>query len=293
MGRIKTRRVIDYAVVIISVLIFMIPVLFTFTNSLLPPSEVKDRYTSEITSTNMDGFSSGNVHFVQISLLPLNSTLKQYESLLFNNPGYLRMFWNSVLILLPILAGQFIIAPLAAYGFEHIRFRFKEAIYFMYIVVMLMPMQLLLVPNYITAGWLGIRDTYWAIILPAMLHPLGVFLIRQQLKGFPRECEEAAYIDGASMFQTYRQIVRPNLSSVTAALMVLVFADNWNIVDQAVVFIKEMYRQPLSIYLGSLTAEMPDMYFAASFFYLIPAMLVFLLGQDHLTKGITLSSLKY
>lgn len=66
-----------------------------------------------------------------------------------------------------------------------------------------------------------------------MFHPLGVFLIRQQLKNFPKECVEAAALDGAGPWKTYWHIVRPNLKSVVAALVVLLFADNWNIVDQA------------------------------------------------------------
>lgn len=147
-------------------------------------------------------------------------------------------------------------------------------------------------PNFIVAGWLGIRESYLAIILPALFHPLGVFLVRQQLKNFPKECLEAAQLDGAGAFQAYRYIVRPNLTSVIAALAVLLFADNWNIVDQAVVFLKETFDNPLSVYLGEVVSGDPGMFFAVSVFYLIPALLVFLLGQDYLTEGIALSGVK-
>lgn len=268
------------------------PVLFTVVSSFMSGNEIVNRYTAEILEGNSGDFISHNIHFVRFGLIPQEPTLDQYRALLFESPGYLRMFWNSVILVVPVLLGQCVLAPLAAYGLENIRWKYKEVIFFMYIIIMLMPTQLLLVPHFIVAGWLGIRDSYLAIILPALFHPLGVFLIRQQLKNFPKACMEAAALDGAGPYKAYRHIVRPNLSSVLAALLVLLFADNWNIVDQAVIFIKNTYDNPLSVYLGNVVQGDPGMFFAVSVFYLIPALLVFLLGQDYLTEGIALSGIK-
>lgn len=270
----------------------LFPVIFIIANSFMNSGEIVSRYTADILESNAADFNSHNIHFVRFGLLPEQPTLEQYRKLLLESPGYLRMFWNSVLIVAPVLLGQCLLAPLAAYGLENIQWRYKESIYFAYIVVMLMPTQLLLVPNFVVAGWMNLRDSYLAIILPGVFHPLGLFLMRQQLKNFPKECAEAAALDGAGPWQTYRHVVRPNLNSVVAALLVLLFADNWNIVDQAVVFIRETYRNPLSVYLGSVAGGEPDMFFAVSVFYLLPALLVFLFGQDHLTEGIALSGLK-
>ncbi len=268
------------------------PVVFILANSFMSGEEIVSRYSAEILESNMGDFCSHNIHFVRFGLIPQQPTLEQYERLLLRSPGYLRMFWNSAILVVPTLIGQCVLAPLAAYGLENIRWKHKEVIFFTYIIVILMPTQLLLVPNFIVAGWLSIRNSYLAIILPALFHPLGVFLVRQQLKSFPKECMEAAALDGANPWQTYCSIVRPNLNSVIAALLVLLFADNWNIVDQAVVFIQDIYRNPLSVYLGNLVGGEPDIFFAVSVFYVIPALLVFLFGQDHLTEGIALSNLK-
>jgi len=288
----RNRRVIPIASIVLSAAVSVFPIVFIFANSFMGSGEIISRYASEILESNAGDFASHGIHFVRFGLLPQKPTLDQYKELLLDSPGYLRMFWNSVLLVVPVLLGQCVLAPLAAYGLENIRWKYKEAIFFMYIIVMLMPTQILLVPNFIVAGWLNIRESYLGIILPSLFHPLGVFLIRQQLKNFPKECMEAAALDGAGPWKSYWYIVRPNLHSVVAALAVLLFADNWNIVDQAVVFIKNIYGNPLSVYLGSVVTGDPGMFFAVSVFYLTPALLVFLLGQDYLTEGIVLSRLK-
>ena len=169
---------------------------------------------------------------------------EEYLILLFKRPLYLRMMWNSLIITIPVLIGQLLLAPLAAYGFWQCRWKYKEILFYLYMIVMLMPLQLTLVPNYLVANWLGIQNSSLAIILPAMFQPLGVFLIRQQIQDFPQETLEAARLDGASEYRIYRSIVKPNLSSAIAAALILIFIDNWNIVDQAVIFLREPYQQP-------------------------------------------------
>lgn len=288
----KQKHILPMAVIAIAAFAAVFPIIFIFANSFMGGQEIVSRYTADVTESNANDFISHNIHFVRFGLLPEQPTLGQYRQLFLESPGYLRMFWNAVLLVLPVLLGQCVIAPLAAYGLENMKWKYKEAIFFLYIIVMLMPTQILLVPNFIVAGWLNIRESYLAIILPALFHPLGVFLIRQQLKSFPKECMEAAALDGAGPWKTYWYVVRPNLSSVVAALIVLLFADNWNIVDQAVVFIKSTFDNPLSVYLGNVVTGDPGMFFAVSVFYLVPALLVFLLGQDYLTDGIALSSVK-
>ena len=288
------KKKISFSMIFVAIaaLVAVFPILFTVINSFMSSSEIISRYTAQITEANSGDFISHNIHFVRFGLIPETFTLEQYSNLIFRSPGYLRMLWNSAILVVPIIIGQCVISPLGAFAIENIKWRYKEAIYFTYIIVMLMPMQLTLVPNFIVAGWLGIQESYLVIILPAMFHPLGLFLTRQQLKAFPQNCSEAARLDGASEWRLYRAIIRPNLKSVIAALAVLLFADNWNIVDQAVIFIKQTYSQPLSIYLGTVVSGNPSMFFAVSAFYMVPALLVFLFGQDYLTKGISLSSVK-
>ena len=99
-------------------------------------------------------------------------------------------------------------------------------------------------------------------------------------------------LDGASEYRIYRSIVKPNLSSAIAAALILIFIDNWNIVDQAVIFLREPYQQPLSVYLCQILEEQPDIFYAASVFYAVPVLLIFLMGQDYLIQGISMSGVK-
>lgn len=288
----KVRRVISIIFILLFCILAVLPVAFGFINSFMSEDEIQNRYTAQVTEENRKDYISGNIHFVRIGIIPDEASVEQYVHFLLKDPTYLRFFWNSVLIVLPVLIGQCLLSPLAAFGFENLRWRGKEALFFFYVVIMLMPMQLLMVPNFIVANWLNIQNSSLAVILPAMFHPFGVFLIRQQMKGFPVDVLDAARLEGAGEFYVYRKIVRPNLNSVVTAMLVLLFADNWNIVDQAVVFLNQPYSRPLSAMLNQIMNENASMFFAVSSFYLLPAVFVFLYGQKFLVEGIALSTLK-
>lgn len=288
----KRSCIFTYLFIAVCTLIAIFPFLFVFTNSFMSMNEITNRYTKGITSENKNELHSDQIHFVNTSLIPKNFSLEQYKNLFFENTELLRYLGNSVRLVIPIIIGQCLIAPLGAFGFENLNFKFKEIIFFIYIIVMLMPMQLLMVPNFIVAGWLNIRNSYLAIILPAMFHPVGIFLLRQQIKGFPKETLEAARIDGAGEFTVFRKIMRPNIASTIAALVVLLFADNWNIVDQAVVFIQDASNMPMSVMLNQIAGFQPQIFFAVSCIFVAPALLVFFFGQDYLVEGISLSGIK-
>lgn len=280
-----------YAVLVLLSGIFLFPIVITAVNSFMSPFEIVSRYTSIITAAN--GFdTTGPLHFVEMSLIPGFVSFKQYFQLLFGSPLYLGLFWNSVKITLPIVVGQLLISVPGAYAFELSKFKYKEAVFFVYIVVMLMPLQVVLVPNYIMAGFLGLKESYLAIILPGVFNPFGVFLMRQYLKGLPKEYIEAAKIDGAGHLQILSYIIAPMVKTAAAALIILTFVEYWNLVDQAIVFIKEARQEPLSAYLSRFAEGGLDMVFAASCFYMLPTVLIFLYGQENIVEGIQLSGMK-
>jgi ABC-type sugar transport system permease subunit len=267
--------------VIIMGLLLLLPIIFIISNSFMGDLEIISRYTKDITQYNTADLAANNMHFVNMGLIPDNPTITSYLDV-FKNPQYLKSYWNSILIAVPILIGQCIISPLAAYGFEYSKWKYKEILFFIYVLIMLMPLQVLLVPNYLIADWLGLIDTHWSIILPAIFNPIGVFIIRLQLKGFPKECIEAAQNSGASHFQVFRYIVLPNIKSAIAILIVLIFTEYWNVIEQGIVLLKSANLEPLSIYLSQIVDENLSMFFATSCLYLIPVFLIFLFTKKTL-----------
>ena len=281
---------IIYAVLIILAVLFVVPVLIVLTNSFMSEHEMINRYTHTVGPGNVHHAVDG-INYVRFTFIPDFATVEQYFRLFFDNSEYLGKFWNSVSLALPVVLGQLLISAPAAYAFEMSRYRHKEKFYFVYMVIMLLPLQVTLVPNFIVADWLGLLENRAAVILPAALNPFGVFLMRQYLRGLSHEYIEAALIDGASHLRIIYSVVMPMFKPALAALIILTFINNWNIVEQAIIFLNAG-QEPLSVYLASMASRNLDMIFAASFFYLLPPLLMFLYWKEHMIEGIALTGLK-
>jgi multiple sugar transport system permease protein len=275
-GKTKILHLLFVAVVII----YMAPLVITFTNSFMSSKEVEKNYDA-----------TGD-EYIEMNIIPEKVTLSQYGELLFDSPVYLNMFWNSVKIVIPIVLGQILVSAPAAYAFTILKFRGKEAVFFLYIVVMLLPLQVTLMPNYLVADWLNITDSYLAIILPGIFNPLGVFLLRQYMKNIPDAYIEAAKVDGAGNGRIFLWIVLPLVKPALAAAAMLTLLDYWNLVDQAVIFIQNTEAQPLSIFLAQINSGELGLAFAGSCFYAVPVLLVLFYGQEYLKSGIAITGLK-
>ena len=189
-----------YVLFLLIVILYMTPLIVTFAGSFMSSREVEKHYS-------VGGIQDDE--FIDMNVIPEKVTLSQYAELLFESPVYLNMFWNSVKITVPIVIGQIAVSTLAAYAFTVLKFKGKERLFFLYIMVMLLPLQVTLMPNYMVADWLDITDTYLAIILPGIFNPFGVFLLRQFMKSIPDAYIEAAQIDGAGHGRIFRSIIVP------------------------------------------------------------------------------------
>jgi len=286
------KKVLSVFCIIVLAVGFALPIFVTVANSFMTGFEVFNRYTISLLPTNsfyaLEVFPQ--VHFVRMTLIPDRFSFGQYF-MLFRNIEYMNALWNSIIITVPAVLGQLVVCVPAAYAFEFSKWRHKEKLFFVYIVIMLMPLPVLIVPQFVLAVRWGISESMLAIILPAIFAPFGVFLLRQFLKNIPVEFIEAAKIDGAGQLRILISIIVPLLKPAIVALTILVFVDYWNVVDQALVFITDIDRQPLSVYIARLTGNF-DIVFAASVFYMLPALLVFLHGQEELMSGMRISGLK-
>lgn len=274
------KKTLTTVLLCILVCIFIYPMVFTICNSFMTETEITENYDTK------------DKEYIDMKLIPEQVTIKQYYRILIKNPQYLFMFWNSVILVVPITVGQIIVALMAAYFFTISKSKWKEPLFFIYIIVMLMPYQVTLVPNYIIAEKFKLIGSYLSIILPGIFNTFGVFLLRQYMKNIPTTYIEAAKIDGASSWQIFRKIILPLSKSGVAALAILTFIDNWNMVEQPLIFLNDSIKEPLSIYLSNINANAKGISFAASVLYMLPMLLVFMYWENYLVEGIQHSGIK-
>ncbi len=253
---------------------FLLPVLFTLSNSFMGEFEIFGRYSSSILEQTIGDLSRNGLHFVNPSFIPSSPTVGQYRDFLLK-PTYLRMFWNSVLLVVSTVAGHIAVSVIGAFAFFRIKGKYIDAIFMLYMLLMVIPIQVMITPQYVLFQSLHLENSYWPIILPALFHPVGVFIVRLQMQGFPQECIEAAQLSGAGEFCIFRKVLLPNIKGAVAVLVVYTFAEYWNIVDQAVVFISNQNRFPLSVFLSHILQTDMGVLSAGSVVYLVPACLVF------------------
>ena len=213
-------------------------------------------------------------------------SLSQYITVLIKSPDYLLKFWNSVILVVPIVLLQLAVASITAYGFTRWRGKVRAFLFFFYVILMLMPYQVTLVPNYLVSDWLGILNTRWAIILPGMFAPFSVFLLTKSMRRIPASLIEAAKLDGSSEWQIFKDICLPQCRSALYSIAILVFIDYWNMVEQPIVLLSDASKQPLSVYLSTINASEVGLAFAIATIYMVPCLLLFLHGEDYLVEGI-------
>jgi multiple sugar transport system permease protein len=271
-------------------ILMLAPIVISFTNSLMSEQEIGSNYDF-IGQMAVDA-ASGKDAFVNLKIIPDWVSFEQYAKVLIETPTYLRFFWNSVYLVALIIGGQVIVAALAAYAFGKLRFRGRDKLFFIYLMTMLMPFQVTLVPNYIIADKLLLLNSAGAIILPGIFGAFGVFMLRQFIKTLPNDYVEAATIDGSGHWGIFLRIIVPLVKPGLAALIVLLFVDYWNMVEQPLIFLDDDYKQPLSVYLSVIQEEARGVGFAASVMYMIPMVSLFLYAETHFVQGVQISGIK-
>ena len=268
--------------------VFLLPTVLTIANSFMSSSEISANYGS-VFATTEEGSKVYVSERINLKFIPDMVSFSQYFTVLFKSPDYLLKFWNSVILVVPIVVFQLGTASLAAYGFARLKGRLKEMLFFVYIIVMLMPYQVTLVPNYLVSDWLNILDTRWAIILPGIFTPFSVFLLTKIMRRIPSVMIEAAKLDGAGELQIFMYICMPLCKSALYSVAILVFIDYWNMVEQPLILLSDPDLYPLSVFLSRINTGEIGLAFAVATIYMIPALLIFLYGEDYLVEGITYS----
>ena len=264
--------------------LFLMPTVLTITNSFMEQSEINANYGMIFSNITGDrGYISDKVTLI---FIPDKVSLSQYITALIKSPDYLLKFWNSVILVVPIVLLQVGTAALASYGFTRWRGKFRSFMFFFYVILMLMPYQVTLVPNYLVSEWLGILNTKWSIIFPGMFAPFSVFLLTKSMRRIPSSLIEAAKLDGAGEWQIFTRVCLPQCKGALYSIAMLVFIDYWNMVEQPIILLPDPAQQPLSVYLSQINSGEVGIAFAVATIYMIPTLLLFLQGEEYLVEGI-------
>lgn len=264
-------------------IILCYPVLFLLTGSLMDGGEI---------TRNLNPVMTEKTGYAQWSLLPRAPTLKAYVELLLDSPEFFHMFWNSVQMTGLILAGQLLVGVPAAWGFARFSFPFRKLLFTLYILLMMMPFQVTMLSNFLVLDWVGLVNTQWAVVLPAVFSTFPVFLIYRFFRSIPEAIIEAAKLDASNALQIFLRVGVPLGSAGIVSALVLGFLENWNLIEQPLAFLKEKTLWPLSLYLPAIDLDLASLAFTGSVAALVPALLVFLSGQDYLEQGIVAAALK-
>jgi multiple sugar transport system permease protein len=271
---------------------YLLPLLITLTNSFMPEGEISRHFGSQYDLFDSERALNDETHYAEYKLIPERISFGQYNTLLFKTPVYLDMFVNSLWLTIPTVLLQTVIGSTAAYGFTVGKVKYKEILFCIYIIVMVLPFQATLVSNYIIANALGLLNNRLSVVLPLGFSPFAAFVLRQSMREIPQSLFETAEIDGAGHFSRFIKIALPMSKGGMASLIILSFADCWAMVEQPLIFLKDAGMEPLSVALSRLGQDDIGLIFAASVFYMLPVVWMFLYGQEYFERGIKLSALR-
>jgi len=282
--RLHLGRKAVWSLLIVLALLAVYPVIFLSAGSLMGADELEDCLGTVV---------SGAEGYASFPVLPKYPTLQHFAEVLLDSPEFFVMFWNSILITFGVLGGQFVAGTMAAWGFARYEFPCKRGIFLLYIVLMLLPFQVLMLSDYLLLDRLRLLDSLWAVILPGMFSTFPVFIMYRFFAEIPDSLIESARLDGAREWQLFWYLALPMGSSGIIAALVLGFLEYWSLIEQPLTFIKDKSRLPLSVFLPDLTMTgKAGFLFAVSVVTFLPAVMVFMGGRDYLEQGIMAGAVK-
>lgn len=225
---------------------------------------------------------------------PLNPSIENFSRLLVQNPAAKWLF-NSIFICIVTMLLVCVTASMAGYVLAKKRFYGQKILFSIFIVAMALPKQVILVPLVNMISFMGIHDTLWAVILPLIGWPFGIFLMKQFSENIPSELLESAKIDGCNELRTFSQIAFPIVKPGFAALAIFTFINTWNDYFMQLVMLSSRDNLTISLGVATLQAELSTDYgliMAGAFLAAVPIVAVFLIFQKYFTQGITMGAVK-
>ncbi|WP_438349700.1 carbohydrate ABC transporter permease [Paenibacillus sp. FA6] len=229
-------------------------------------------------------------------LLPTVFRWENYNEVL-NRVDFLMYIGNTFIIIVPVLIGVGLTSSLAAFGFARIDFPLRNFWFSLVIMTILMPSIVTLVPTYIGWSKLGLTTTFLPLILPAFFGggAFNIFLLRQFLLTVPRDLDESAVMDGAGFFTIYSRIILPLVKPALVAVLLFTFVGVWNDFLNQLVYLNDQNMYTVALGLSTLRSSLTSpmhLIMAGTMIMVIPATIIFLVGQRYFTEGIATTGIK-
>lgn len=219
-------------------------------------------------------------------------SLKAYYEVFLSSRLYLERFCRSLLLCLVIAVGQVLVSVLAGYAFAKCKFPGRDLLFFLLMLLMILPVQVTLASNYAMFRNMELLNTYSCIVLPAMFMPLGTFLMTRSFQSIPQEIIEAAQLDGCNLMSILLQIAMPMNKSGIFCTMLLSFLDSWNMVEQPLAYLENFMDYPLSVGLAAAPPESQAVQMVCCVLVALPPLFLFAYYNQELLEGIVLGGEK-
>lgn len=236
------------------------------------------------------------IRTIPIRWIPEHPTLEGYERV-FNMQGFsfARASLNSLILSIACTIVAVGSAAMAAFVFAKLPFRGSNKLFGLYLATMMIPGTVTMVPNYIILRTLGLLDTYTGLILPSLANAFGVFLMRQSMMSVNDAYMESAYLDGASLYRIFFQIMLPMVLPTLSTMVLLSFMGSWNSYLWPLIVLTSTDKQTLQVVLGNMNGMYKNnehVLMAGAVLTILPILVVYLISQRYVDQGISLGGLK-
>ncbi|MDT1062385.1 carbohydrate ABC transporter permease [Paracoccus sp. CPCC 101403] len=271
MSRIRPGAVLAWTVLFIGGVLMVTPLLFMFSTSLKTSGQIYD-----------------------LRLIPAHPTLANYVQVL-SDGRFLRWFLNSALVAICVTASNVFFDSLVGYTLAKFRFRGRNLVFIAILSTLMIPTEMLVIPWYVMSANLGWLDSYWGIMFPGMMTAFGTFLMKQFFETLPDDFLEAARIDGLNEFTIWWKIAMPLVTPAISALAIFTFLGNWTAFFWPLIVTtsKELYTLPIGLTSFAVEQEIQwEMIMTGAALATIPTLIVFLVLQRYIVRGVMLAGLK-
>lgn len=283
--KVKKSRIIAYTVLIAYVIISLFPFFWALMVS-ITPLNYYDTITNEQKGIDIMQWPP-KINFFKGEVFGAPMTFENYIKIFQVAPLFARWIINTFIYAGLITLGHVLIDTLGGYAFARLKFPFKDLWFMLFLATMMVPGQIIMIPQYTMMVNYGLINTYAGLFLPKLTGVFGLFLLRQFFLNFPKELEEAARIDGAGIIKTYFKVVLPNAKPAVSALAIYSFLGAWNELmwPLLVTTKKEMYTLAMGLNFFKTSYYTFWQYLmAASIIMTVPMVIIFLSFQKEFVE---------